>query len=1240
MKYRILSVFLSILFIVTLSYAEWIPALHENPPLANKVEIEKKIIAMDNSGCTVEISIPGIFSVETDAGPFIGFSRECPDNSGPVISGYIQIPDYGDVDIQVLDLDFKSYPFSNQFQCSMPSASSARSLEFAAGTVTIGEPGILRDIRIIPVSIMPCKYDTQNSTLNLTSKIVIEFTYNANASENTKQTSRPISSAYKDIYRHLIWNYTDDNTDDFIPSNYLILTPDAFVTSISTLAEWKNQKGVRTTIVPFSEINVTNQDPDILRSYIEYAYYNWANPPDYVLIIGDENVAPIQKFYTTDPPTPFSYYSLPGYYTDDNFFACLEGDDYYPDVVLGRFLAGNNTTVMLLSNKVISYEKTPNTASMDWYDKGIVCADQTEATQRTTKLFVRDIMFDDGGFAAIDTLFEGGQSSLLASWINQGRSFLNYRGSGWATGWAGVDFYTYDVSGLTNLFKLPVVTGIGCGVAKFDEPYTCFGEAWMAAGSVNTHTGAVAFIGPTYNTHTQFNNYLDRGIYEALFEDSLRIIGSALVAGKMSVEEHYTPWIPTNESVEEIVKVLFGQYVVISDPELSTRASAPRSIEVTHLDSVQLGEGIITVSVADETGAPLSGLQTCAYIPDETFSVDLTGETGTVNLAVNPQSLPSNLTITVTGLDIDSYSIAIPVFADGQFVSHLESSFIENPPGDTLLAPGETIILSDHAKNYGNIDAEGVWGIISTTGAGVTIIADSVFYGNIASGADTWGESDFCFEIPQDYTGQILPFIITYHDAEQHSWNSEFTLEVHRPNIILKNTVIDPGPDGILERGGEAEIEIVVQNIGDLPAYDIMGTLTSNDQEIIIIEGESDFYTFSAGETKSNTNSPFVFRVSETCPIGHPALFNIELSGDQGGFYYSVQFELEIVVGDPSAIDPAVDEQGLYYAYESRDILYVQAPVYQWVEISPAEGGPGTEIEIDPVTQVYLLDLPFDFVYYGQSFDRITVTADGFIVPDSLEISSPPGFSIPFHDYIDGMIAPLWYDMYCPVYEPGDISWHYDEVSGAFRIEYHEWSHNNSNIIDETFQIVLYNPEIVETPTGDSEIEFIYEDIEQAAFNNSLCGIETPDQEDGIEMWDEMEYPNTSFPPESFTAIRFTTAPPVIVGVDDRTTTRDNIPSSVFLAQNYPNPFNNSTIIEFGLPAQSQVRLEIFNVLGQRVALIADDIYPSGTVKSIWDGRSSSGSELASGIYICRLQTTSIMDGGDNFLMRKMLFVK
>jgi flagellar hook assembly protein FlgD len=92
--------------------------------------------------------------------------------------------------------------------------------------------------------------------------------------------------------------------------------------------------------------------------------------------------------------------------------------------------------------------------------------------------------------------------------------------------------------------------------------------------------------------------------------------------------------------------------------------------------------------------------------------------------------------------------------------------------------------------------------------------------------------------------------------------------------------------------------------------------------------------------------------------------------------------------------------------------------------------------------------------------------------------------------------------------------------------------------------------------------------------------------------------------------------------------------TSAYSLENYPNPFNPSTNIVFSLPQSSHVRLEVFNVLGQRVVTLADEYMTAGSHTLEWNGTDANGQQAASGVYFYRLQTEA------STLTKKMLLAR
>jgi len=100
------------------------------------------------------------------------------------------------------------------------------------------------------------------------------------------------------------------------------------------------------------------------------------------------------------------------------------------------------------------------------------------------------------------------------------------------------------------------------------------------------------------------------------------------------------------------------------------------------------------------------------------------------------------------------------------------------------------------------------------------------------------------------------------------------------------------------------------------------------------------------------------------------------------------------------------------------------------------------------------------------------------------------------------------------------------------------------------------------------------------------------------------------------------------------------IPTEYTLEVNYPKPFNPTTVIEYSLPEASRVSLKVYNVLGQEVATLVNDVLEAGYQAVTWNASNNSNISLASGVYIYRLQATSVISAREFTKVKKMLLVK
>jgi hypothetical protein len=102
------------------------------------------------------------------------------------------------------------------------------------------------------------------------------------------------------------------------------------------------------------------------------------------------------------------------------------------------------------------------------------------------------------------------------------------------------------------------------------------------------------------------------------------------------------------------------------------------------------------------------------------------------------------------------------------------------------------------------------------------------------------------------------------------------------------------------------------------------------------------------------------------------------------------------------------------------------------------------------------------------------------------------------------------------------------------------------------------------------------------------------------------------------------------------------VPTQLTLDQNYPNPFNPSTTIRYGLPESQNVRISVFSLLGQEVAVLVNGIQAPSTYTVVWNGKDLRGVDLPSGIYFIRLQASSISgaQSGEKQIVKKAMLVR
>ncbi|MGC9337047.1 MAG: C25 family cysteine peptidase, partial [Candidatus Cloacimonadia bacterium] len=240
-------------------------------------------------------------------------------------------------------------------------------------------------------------------------------------SQSSETVYLGISTSFLPAYRSIVDNFDESYLGNLqvLTSHMLIITPQYMADFLSPFVDWKEARGITCTIATLTETGETSPE---IKSFIQNAYETWENPPDYLLLIGDVELLP--SFYFGDENN-----------VTDHPYTLLEGDDYFPEILVGRLSINSLMELSTIINKILKYEKEPYMENPEWLKRALLVAgNYSESTPiPTTPVKVSRWLYDkmiDYGYTQVDTIFYPPTwpgTSEIASAINNGVGFVSYR---------------------------------------------------------------------------------------------------------------------------------------------------------------------------------------------------------------------------------------------------------------------------------------------------------------------------------------------------------------------------------------------------------------------------------------------------------------------------------------------------------------------------------------------------------------------------------------------------------------------------------------------------------------------------------------------------------------------------------------------------------------------------------------------------------------------------------------------
>ncbi|MFH1688744.1 MAG: C25 family cysteine peptidase [Candidatus Eisenbacteria bacterium] len=1008
--------------------------------------------------------------------------------------------------------------------------------------------------------------------------------------------------------------------DPALAYNYIIVTTDAWEGYLDTYVEWRTQRGQKVGVFTkeWIVLNYSGDDvQDQIRNFIIDAYGTWA--PDYVLLVGDGEPSdsdgiPARGFYNTaygetdaNIASDLYYSALDGTWNNDgdSYYGEIGEEDFYPEVGIGRVACSVASDITNFTTKTQRYSDTPIVSECD---EALMVGELlwTGSPNTYGGTYKDEVMYGGTyngytttgfpGTMNVGTLYDRDATWTKTTLINTmetGMNVVNHLGHcnvDWFMNMTSADIPSFDNDGTTH--NLNFIYSQGCYGGSFDNRTTsgsyggdCFSESFTGDDD-----GAVAII-----TNTRYgwgdpggtdgsSQYFDREFFDAIFAEDIYPLG----------------YVNNDSKIDVLWRIDIGanrwcyyELTLFGDPAMELWTAEPIALTATHSPTVMVGQPDLEIVITDASRGAVEGAIVTIYTND--FSVYDTGVTdaaGSVTLHPNASSVETlhvkatanNHLVSDTTVDIiptsgvylalDSYTI------DDDTVGN------SNGNDDGQVGAGEAIELVITLGNFGTDMAYGVTATLSTTSGSVSFADSYEEFGDITGGGTAQCQDDFEFSIASDTPdGEVVPLTLTMIDvATRETRESFINIIVHAPVLAYEDHVVDDPQYGGNENGCPEPAEVVelgvtLRNSGGAIATGVTGTLSTSDPYVVVNDAVGTV-VFVNPDGTATFQPNFGVTILPTAPADHDIDFDVAIAADWG-YASSAQFSIRTLGSNHE--DDIESGEGLWTHGSVTggfvDEWHIETYSSHSTSHSWKFGGAGSAV-------------------YGNS-------ADGALLMKPICLGTDG--SMTFWHLMDAEqenATSAWDCGLVEISTDGGSTWSVLYPDGGYS---HAKNWNTANPLPEG------------TPCWSGTFAWRQETFDLTSYENQQIQIRFRFASDGSvteEGWyvDDINLTST--------------------GAQTSVPEDEEIPRTFALRQNVPNPFNPVTVIQYQLPRETHVTIDVFNIAGRLVTTLVNEEQDAGVKAVTWDGTNAEGEKVASGIYMYRMQA------GDHISRKMMALLK
>ena len=1078
-----------------------------------------------------------------------------------------------------------------------------------------------RGYQIALFNVYPYRYNPVNRKLYASSQISIslssdfsekEALYQANFHTPGTKTLQTLTSlicnpeeisSYQTAESYRNVSIANRNIDLSVPKQMIIITSNSRISWFTNYCAWRSAEGVSNAVFSTEDIYLSYpgvDNADKIRNFIIAAYQTWANssqPLEYVILGGDDEIVPERGAYgqvgeTIDARMPVDiYYSnLDGNWNANQnqiWGETNDNTDLVPEVHIGRFPAESQTEFNNMFRKIQYY--TDN----DTYSNNYALF-MGENLNNNPLTWGGDYKDDVAQYLPdeyyLHTLYERDgtfNSTSVFNAINAGAGIMNHMGH--ANEFTLIGQSNGSAESLTNT-EYGFLYSQGCYPAAFDQRTS--GSSESIGEHLVTASGALfSFIGNTrYGWYSPgsvngASQFYDRQFFRGLFQQNLPFLGEALTYSRLQ---------NLNSALSnDVMRWCYYEVVLFGDPSIAVKAFN------SDLPLLNLASYTITDEDSDNDGVINPG-EIIRLYPVVSNSVSWATAT---NVILHLENVPE-------GIELLTNEIVIPQISGGS--QNSAGMYFRLQLSDDIGFGTFNLTLTIDSQHPITQLSTGVHRF--PVSFSITLIDNRFPWETNVNGKAAPLVADII-----DSPGMEIIYADVYGNSYLIDNNGELYAMLNAPEGM---EISGSFASGLID--GDDEIDLAFcSRTGNIFAMRLNGDIIFNYQAdtsfnftpmLADIDGNGSLEVIAGGINGK------IYALSSTGQVINGFPF------DTGGLIYcdfaAADFDgngaFEIVSGSVNGLLTVVGANGIV---RNGFPLQLNGPVCGTPTITDTN-----KIVCSTLTDIYIISpegnvlvthsinsrIPGGFVLGDVTADNVGIDIVGVTNNGSLLAFTDAGINLPgFPVSIE--------DCFCcpPLLANLDSDPQLEIIVYSYMNTVYAYNADGSPVNGFPF-INIYNGS---TPATLVDFDNNNQTKLVMGFSNGVLMLNLNRNASGLMPW--TTYRGSPLRQGSIASTGF------VSNAD-----ANNVPVLNDLQGNYPNPFNPETTICYTTKANTQAKLEVFNIKGQKIRTLVDAVHNEGKHSIVWNGRDDFSREVASGVYFYRLTA------GGKTSRRKMLLLK